>query len=390
MEKVKIGIIGIGNMGSQHIQFISQLRNCTLTAICDIREDVLERYRDEKSFAKFSDSETFFREADTDAVIIATPHYSHVPLALRALECGKHVIVEKPIAVEKADAERLVAAAPQYPSQRLCAMFCQRTIPAHIRIKRLIDSGELGRIMRVNWIITSWFRTQFYYDSGDWRASWRGEGGGVLLNQCPHQLDLMQWFFGMPERISAHMTFGKYHDLEVEDDVTAYLEYPSGATGVFIASTGEAPGSNRLEIMADRGRVVLENGKLTFLRNETPVSRFCRESRVAFSSPECWDVTIPTRMYNEHMHRDIIENFAESILHNVPLIAPAVEGIRGLELGNAMLLSHLEKRPVELPIDSALFSEHLKKLIEGSRYQKKAPPAKTAAEPPSDFGKSFN
>lgn len=384
MDQVKIGIIGVGNMGSAHVVSIGQLANAKLTAICDINPEKLKRYNP-KEIQLFTDSKEFFRKADIDAVIVATPHYFHVPLAIEALKNKKHVIVEKPISVHKALAEELVKAAKKYPKLKLAAMFNQRTLLAHRKIKQLIDSGELGEIRRVNWIITDWFRSQAYYDSGDWRASWRGEGGGVLLNQCPHQLDLMQWFFGMPSKVSAVLTLGKYHDIEVEDDVTAVLEYPNGATGVFVATTGEAPGTNRLEIAAERGRLVFEEGKLRFKRNEIPTSKFCRETKTQFDRPETWDIEIPVNNDGSHQHRDIIENFCNAILKGTPLIAPATEGIRGLELGNAMLLSGLKKKTVELPIDAQAFAKIMDKLIAKSRYVKKTvTPSETV-----DFSKSF-
>lgn len=384
MDQVKIGIIGVGNMGSAHVVSIGQLANAKLTAICDINPEKLKRYNP-KEIQLFTDSKEFFRKADIDAVIVATPHYFHVPLAIEALKNKKHVIVEKPISVHKALAEELVKAAKKYPKLKLAAMFNQRTLPAHRKIKQLIDSGELGEIRRVNWIITDWFRSQAYYDSGDWRASWRGEGGGVLLNQCPHQLDLMQWFFGMPSKVSAVLTLGKYHDIEVEDDVTAVLEYPNGATGVFVATTGEAPGTNRLGIAAERGRLVFEEGKLRFKRNEIPTSKFCRETKTQFDRPETWDIEIPVNNDGSHQHRDIIENFCNAILKGTPLIAPATEGIRGLELGNAMLLSGLKKKTVELPIDAQAFAKIMDKLIAKSRYVKKTvTPSETV-----DFSKSF-
>ncbi len=389
MNQVKFGIIGIGNMGSAHVNNVSQLSNCRLTAVCDINPDAFLRIKDEKlrvSLAKFTDSETFFREADVDVVMIAVPHYSHPDLAIRAMECGKHIIVEKPIAVHKAEAERMIAEAKKYPDLKKSAMFNQRTIPAHRKIKQMIDSGELGVIRRVNWIITDWFRTQCYYDSGDWRASWRGEGGGVLLNQCPHQLDLMQWFFGLPVLVRAAAKFGKYHDIEVEDEVNAYLEYADGKVGNFIASTGELPGTNRLEITAERGRLVYENGKIEFRRNEMETSVFCKTAELAFGLPDVWECSIPAAGFNLYQHRDIIENVANAVLHGTPLIAPMEEGIRALELGNAMLLSGLKNEPVTLPLDSAEYAARLAKLAETSRYQKKT--AKTGRDN-SGFQSSF-
>lgn len=370
MSVVRIGIIGVGVMGSAHVNSVKQLKNCELTALCDIDPKVLERYR-ESGAELFSDSEALFASGKVDGVIISTPHYSHVPLALRAMEHGIHVLVEKPIAVQKSEAERLVAASKAHPELKLSAMFCLRRIPTNIKIKQLIESGELGAIRRINWIITDWFRTQTYYDSGTWRATWAGEGGGVLLNQCPHQLDLMQWFFGMPEKVTAKVFFGKYHDIEVEDEVSAILEYPDGRTGMFVTSTGEAPGTNRLEIAAERGRLVLENGRLSFIRNEIPMSEFCRTSKSTMSLPDRWNIDIPVNGANPTMHRDIIENFADAILHGTPLYAPATEGINSLELGNAMLLSQLKGAPVSLPLNAGEFDIELEKLIANSRKGKK-------------------
>ena len=380
MDKVRIAIIGVGTMGTSHVGSIDKLDNCTLTALCDINPQVLAKYSGRRHTALFPSADELFAKGDFDAVIVTTPHYFHVPLALKALEHGKHVLTEKPISVHKSLAAELVAAIPRYPGLKVAAMFNQRTLSAHRKIKQLLDSGELGEIRRINWIITTWFRSQFYYDSGDGRASWRGEGGGVLLNQCPHQLDLMQWFFGMPSRVTAFVSLGKYHEIEAEDEVTAYLEYPNGATGVFITTTGEAPGTNRLEISAERGRLVYEGGRISFLRNEIPTAEFCRTSRRHFGAPEVWEIAVPYKPDVKQQHLNVIENFCDAILKDVPLVAPAEEGIRGLELGNAMLLSGLKHKSVELPMDGAEFAEMLDGLVAGSRYMKKAPAEKSEVD----------
>ncbi len=386
MNPVKIGMIGVGSMGSSHARTLETLPNAVITAVCDINPQALEQFNDRPAIARFTDAETFFRKADIDAVIIATPHFFHHLLAVQALEHGKHVLVEKPIAVHKALAETMLKAAAEHPELKFAAMFNQRTIPAHRKLKQLLEQGELGAIRRINWTITDWFRTQNYYDSSDWRASWRGEGGGVLLNQCPHQLDLLQWFFGMPEKIRATAYFGKYHDIEVEDEVTAILEYPDGMTGVFIASTGEVPGSNRLEVAADRGKLVFEKGVISFQRTEVSVAKFCAENKLRFTTPECWTIQIPVNTDRSGQHRNIIINFLEAIQQGAPLVAPAVEGIRGLEIGTAMLLSAWKQQPVSLPLNGAEFEEKLNRLITTSRYRKKAPAAELSQQ---DFNQSF-
>ncbi|MDD3886316.1 MAG: Gfo/Idh/MocA family oxidoreductase [Victivallaceae bacterium] len=390
MKQVKFGIIGIGNMGSMHTNFVSALPEAKLTAVCDLNPEAFKRIAPDilKKVKTFTDDEKFFAEADVDVVMVAVPHYFHPDLAIRAMECGKHIIVEKPIAVHKAEAERLIAACGKYPKLIKSAMFNQRTRPAHRKIKQLIDSGELGAVRRVNWIITDWFRTQHYYDSGDWRASWRGEGGGVLLNQCPHQLDLMQWLFGLPTMVQAHVKLGKYHDIEVEDEVNAYLEYADGKVGNFIASTGEAPGTNRLEITAERGRLVFENGKIEFIRNEEETSTFCRTTSKSFDTPARWNCEIPYGNAPMPEHQEIIRNVTAAILHGEKLFAPLEEGIRGLELGNAILLSGLKDKAVTLPIDSREYADMLAGLVKKSRYRKTVKKAKNAAADGS-FANSF-
>ena len=389
MSIVKLGIVGIGNMGSAHTKFVYELPEvCQLTAVCDINPAAFERVTPElkETVPRYPNVETMLREADVDAVIVSVPHYDHPSVAIAAMRAGKHVLVEKPIAVHKQAAEELLAEGAKHPELVQALMFNQRRRPAHIKLKEMITGGELGRLMRINWIITDWFRSQAYYDSGDWRASWRGEGGGVLTNQCPHQLDLLQWLFGMPVKVRAWATLGKYHDIEVEDYVNAYMEYPDGMTGNFIASTGEMPGTNRLEIMAERGRVVLENGKLTFIRNEVETTVFTKTTDKIFGIAPHETIDIPLEDENSHQHRDVIEAFCKKILGQGELVAPMSEGIKGLELGNAMLLSGLKNKEVSLPIDAAEYAEMLSGLVAKSRYVKKT--IDKAADA-TDFSKSY-
>lgn len=391
MEKLKVGIIGVGNMGSCHASCLKQVPSVRLTALCDINPEAFKRVPEDirQGVSCHVSAEDFFAKADVDLVMIAVPHYSHPDMAIMAMDHGKHFILEKPICVHKAEAERLIRECAKHPELVKSAMFNQRTIKLHVRLKELIESGQFGRINRVNWIITDWFRTQAYYDSGDWRASWRGEGGGVLLNQCPHNLDLFQWFFGLPKKVSAQVHFGKFHDIEVEDEVNAYLEYEDGMTGNFITTTGEYPGTNRLEIAAEMGRIVMEGGKIAFRRNVKPCSQFCHDALHAWDVLDCWDCVIPCAeepaVPTQHMR--IVANVVDAIRNGARLIAPVEEGIRGLELGNAMLLSGWTGAPVELPIDSADYAARLQKLVETSRYTKK--PVTAAAASSEGFANSF-
>lgn len=367
MKPLRIGLIGMGGMGSGHARAIQagKVNNAVLAAVCDTEERDYSSYGDVNIF---TDSQTCINSGEVDAVIIATPHYSHTTIGIEALKAGLHVLVEKPISVHKADCERLIAAHTN-PKQVFCAMFNQRTDPAYRKVRDLIQQGELGPIRRINWIITNWFRTQAYYNSGGWRATWSGEGGGVLLNQCPHQIDLWQWLFGMPARMRAFCQIGRYHDIEVEDNVTAYMEYADGASGVFITSTGEAPGTNRLEITGDRGRLIFEDGKLRFTRNEVPMDKFCATSSERFGTPPVWEISIPIHGANTQ-HVGIMNNFVEACLEGKPLIAPAEEGIHSVELANAMLMSSFENRTIDLPLDAAAYEKLLKKKIDESTWVK--------------------
>lgn len=384
MDQVRIGIVGVGGMGSHHARYIQEgkVRRAKLAAVCDIDPERLKAFKDVKGFAS---SDALIASGEVNAILVATPHYDHTTIGIAALKAGLNVLVEKPISVHKADCERLIAAYKTRPrkSQVFAAMFNQRTDPHFIRVRKLILDGELGQIRRTNWIITNWFRTQSYYNSGGWRATWRGEGGGVLLNQCPHNLDLFQWMCGMPTSVRAFCKLGKYHTIEVEDDVTAYVEYPNGATGVFITTTGEAPGTNRLEITGDRGKVVVENGSITFTRNETPADEFLKSSRESFATPATWNVSIPING-SGGQHMEITQNFVDAILDGKPLIAPAVEGIHSVELANAMIMSSLTGKTVSLPLSGATYERLLKKLVAGSKFKK--PDAKAAA---ADLSKSF-
>jgi predicted dehydrogenase len=263
-------------------------------------------------------------------------------------------------------------------------VFNQRTDPHYIKLRKMIQGGELGEIRRVNWIITDWFRTEAYYASGGWRATWKGEGGGVLANQCPHNLDLMQWLFGLPTKVRGFCQFGKWHEIETEDAVTAYLEYANGATGVFITTTGEAPGTNRLEVAGERGKVVLEGGKITFARNVVPMTEFSRTTTESFGRPEVWHIDIPVHGHGGQ-HNEVLQNFTEAVLDGKELIAPAQEGIRSVELGNAMVLSTLLDRTVSLPLDGAQYEAELAKLVATAKGKK----AKGPTAGGDDFAKSF-
>ncbi|MBC8062693.1 MAG: Gfo/Idh/MocA family oxidoreductase [Clostridiaceae bacterium] len=372
MKKVRIGIIGIGNMGSSHAKNLMEgkVPGAELIAVCDINPERLkwakETFGDQVLL--FEDSASLFFSKTIDAIIIATPHYDHSPLAIQGFENNLHVLTEKPAGVYTKQVREMNEAASK-GDRVFGIMYNQRTNPLYEKLRDLIQNGELGEIRRTNWIITNWYRSQHYYNSGGWRATWAGEGGGVLLNQDPHQLDLWQWICGMPIRVRAFCGFGKYHKIEVEDDVTAYVEYENGATGVFVTTTGEAPGTNRFEVTGDNGKIVIENDKLIFWRNRVFNEKLVMESDSPFAKPECWKCEVPIKEENLQ-HIGIMRNWVAAILNGSKLLAPGEEGIKGLTLSNAMLLSAWTDNWVELPMNEDLFYEKLQEKINTSCYKK--------------------
>ena len=371
MDEVRIGIIGFGGMGNSHANYLSrgEIAGAKLVAVADADPDRLEGVEEKygAGVQTFDGADALFAAQCVDAVIVATPHYFHPPLVIQALECGLHAMSEKPAGVYTRQVRQMNEVAEK--SDRVFGMmFNQRSRGAHQKLRDLVRSGELGDIRRTIYIINDWFRAQSYYDSGGWRATWAGEGGGVLANQCPHNLDLWQWICGMPERVRAFCRFGHYHDIEVEDDVTAYAEYENGATGVFITSTGEAPGTNRLEISADRGKVLLENGQLTFWRTKESASKFLKEWPNGFGSPEVWKGEIPYKE-NRQEHMAITQDWVQAIRTGSKLLSAGTEGINGVELANAMLLSTWIDDWVDIPVDEDLYYEELQKRVANSKVK---------------------
>ncbi len=386
--KVRLAVIGVGTMGSQHVVDVHKLPNIELAAVCDIDRERADHYAWQYQVPACYSTADLFDRVQLDGVLIATPHYDHTPISIEALGRGLHVLTEKPIAVHSKDALRMIAAYEQAkeknPNLVFAAMFQQRTYGFWRKIKALIDEGELGHLVRTTWIITNWFRTQSYYDNGGWRATWKGEGGGVLLNQCPHNLDLYQWFVGMPRRVAGFASIGKYHNIEVEDNVTGYFEHENGMVGHFITTTAESPGTNRLEIHGEKGKLIFENERLTFFRNRYSMFDQIKNSSSGYETVENWVVDVPYRHHGEMGHRLVTENFANAILKGEKLIAPAVEGIHSLTLGNAIMLSSLLGQPIEMPFDHETYATRLQELAANSRFQK------TVREQEiTDFGKSF-
>jgi len=384
MDNVRIGIIGMGNMGQFHAKDIieGKVARGKLAAVGSTSPSKLSEF-EKKGIKVYGSGEEMITSGNIDALLIATPHYQHTSLGIAALEAGLHIMVEKPISAHKADAEKLIAKAKAHPDQVFAGMFQLRVEPRYQKIREIVQNGQLGDLMRVLWIMTDWFRSEIYFQSGGWRATWKGEGGGVLLNQCLHQLDAMQWITGMPNRVSSHVGIGKWHDIEVEDDVTCYMDFPNGATGAFITSSGETPGSNRLEIAGTKGRLILENDKLLLTRNAVPSDEWCKTSKIGFQQPETTEEEIPIPG-SESPHAKLMTNFVNAIIDGEALIAPGSEGIGSVELANVMVYSGLIEKAIDLPLDGAAWEAKLNDLIVNSNHEKK-----TAEVSNEDFAASF-
>jgi predicted dehydrogenase len=365
---VRLGVIGLGNIAGKHIQNISsgEVANCDLAAVCSRQPD--ESIND-LGVPHFTDYRELLGSGLCDAVLIATPTFNHYEIGCAALGAGLHVMMEKPLGLSVLEGEKLLTQLQL--DQVFALMLNQRTDPLFRAMREVIDQGRLGSITRTHWTMTNWFRPEVYFQVSDWRATWRGEGGGLLVNQCIHNLDIFQWLCGMPASVRAFCRFGRYHDIEVEDEVTAYFEYDAGATGVFVGSTGEAPGVNRFDIIGDRGALHFDGERLTLTANTPATSEYNHETRDMFGMPETTtrDIT-PDRDLNQHAV--VLANFTAAILEGEPLIAPAAEGLNSLALANSMLLSSWEDRKVTLPLDSVHYQRALEQRLADSTLREKA------------------
>ncbi len=373
MKKVRLGIIGFGNIGKVHTDNIigGKCPEIDLCAVCDLKEERRKEALEKKPGVHvFDDAEKMMDSGLIDAVLVAVPHYDHPKFAIMAIKKNLHVMIEKPAGVYTKQVLEMNEYAKN-ASVKVGIMMNQRTNCIYRKMREIVKSGEMGAIKRTSWIITDWYRPAIYYQSGDWRATWEGEGGGVLLNQCPHNLDLWQWICGMPKKVEAKLHYGKWHDIEVEDDVTAYVEYENGATGTFITTTGDTPGTNRFEITLERGKLVCENNELTMWKTEMSEPEWSRTTDNAFAAPPFEKTVVETDGQNPQ-HAGVLNAFAGAILRDEPMVADGIEGIFGLTISNAMHLSSWLGKEIELDtLDHELFYEELQKRINGSSGKKK-------------------
>ncbi|WP_332633497.1 Gfo/Idh/MocA family protein [Halalkalibacter flavus] len=377
MMTVRLGISGIGQQGGAYAGFISEgkVKNMVIGAICDIDPEkkamCAEKYPDVPFFDNYID---MLESGKVDAVVTTVPHYLHPEMGIEALKRDIHALVEKPAGVYTKQVKELNVFAATKPDVTFGIFFNQRTNPLYQKLKELIDSDEIGKIRRTNWIITTWWRPQGYYDSSAWRATWEGEGGGVLVNQAPHQIDLLQWICGMPKKVYSNVKYGYQRNIAVEDEVTTLLDYGNGATGVFITATHDVLGTDRLEILGDKGKIIVDDSKkITIKRLNTPESEMSASMSMQdvmkiFMGGDVSDVYSEEVLEFESVwgaqHIAVLENFAANIVDGTPLIAPGSDGIHGVALANAIHLSSWLGKEVELPIDEELYLAELNKKIE--------------------------
>ncbi len=372
MNFLRVGVIGIGNMGSAHASCIAkeELGGLKLSAVCDIDKDKLTSFKNIHSGVEvYTNYKELLQSKTVDAVIIAVPHPLHADIAIEALENDIHVLLEKPVDVRVSKAEKLNQVANNC-KKVFAIMFNQRTNWLFNKAREIVKNGELGELKRTVWVITNWYRTQHYYNSGDWRATWAGEGGGVLLNQCPHNLDIWQWICGMPKTVTAFCDIAKYHNIEVEDDATIFTRYTNGAVGIFTTSTGEFPGTNRLEISGTLGKIVLENGFLKWWKLKENEREICNNSSESMPAIDFDYVELKAEKV-ESAHKGILQNFANAILNGEELISPGIEGINELTISNAAYLSSWQgNKEISLPFNCTDFDAKLDELIQKSNYKK--------------------
>ena len=352
---LRFGVIGVGGMGQGHCKGFAKVAETKLTAVCDIDAATAAKVGQENGVPHFTTAAALIRSRRCDAVLVATPHPVRPPIVIAAMKAGLHVISEKPLCERVSAADRMLETAKK-TGVAFGVMFQRRTEPAVAKAIEICRSGTIGRIYRAT-MISPEYRSQAYYDSGSWRATWIGEGGGVMMNQSPHILDLFIQMAGAPCEVTGHVET-RLHKIEVEDLAEAMLTYPDGGTGYLYCSTCEAGPGQMIEIFGDKGKLLYRNGEMKLWTFEQTIQEFTTENTAMWGSPKSIEQTV-TIEPGESGHHVIVRNFARHVLFGEKLISPAADGLASLELANAIWLSSFRKKPVKLPINRKAYDNFL-------------------------------
>jgi predicted dehydrogenase len=372
MDVPRFAVVGVGaNVFNMHAPAL-QSSAFEIAAVCDVNLAAAERQAERFGCPYFADHREMLAAIRPDAVAVLTPHPFHAAIAIDCLNAGAHVLVEKPIAVQVAEADRMIAAAEQ--AGRLLAVNLQHRTRGEIRTaKKLIESGRLGQIQRVE-MVAIWTRTAAYYAQAGWRGTWQGEGGGVLMNQSPHSLDLVCHLVGQPSRVVA-WNRTMFHHIETEDTSLAMLEWSTdgaaasdsaakraaGALGTLLVSTAQVGEPERLEIAGTRGVLQLSRGGLRLFEADTDLRTFLAENPAPFARPELVPQDVPLESGSGD-HAAIYANFLDAITNGAPLVADGAQGRMSLELANALIYSSATSTQVPLPLDRAAYADRLDRL----------------------------
>ena len=374
---IRFAVIGVGRMGMTHAVnlYKGRVRGATLSAVCDTDPKVLEDCRRRfPSVRAYADHHALIEERAVDAVLIATPHYAHEEIAVDCISHGIHTLTEKPISVTTARAKHIAAVAAEHPEVIAAVSYNQRSNRMYRRARQMLADGTLGDIVRVNFIITNWYRSQAYYDQGGWRASYNGEGGGCLINQCIHQLDVLQWLIGMPRAIKANSrTVGR--NITVENDVTATLIY-DGFDCSFSASTHEMGGINRLEIVCDKGRLVIYPTRMEIYRHRSE-REVNADTKQGYGFAKTTKSTygyglfrlISDTIYGQQLRS--LRAFSSAIEGKGEPLAYAHEGVNALQIINGIYLASYTDATVSIPLDDTAYEEFLQDACRRETERKK-------------------
>lgn len=365
---IRIGIAGIGFIAEEYIKLITggAVQGADITALSSRNAahmaEIKEKYN-LKNAVLFTDYEDMLRCGRIDMVMICTPHFQHPKMAISAIERNIHTLIEKPVGVFPEELDALEHCIRNHAHVQSGVLYCRRTNPIYASIKQLLEEGALGTIKRITWIITDMYRPQIYFDSVSWRGTYSAEGGGMLMNQVSHHIDLLVWLCGLPEDMQAHCYTAQERNIEVENEVSITMEYSGKAIGQFIASTRECPGSNRLEISGSKGQIILENERKLIARTlQTDEKEFAVATQESYGKIpyEEWEQILEAPD-NRILQAAIVNNFLRALEGKAQVLCPVMEAIQAQQFIQGAYLSSWQEKKLKLPVDTDAYTAELRK-----------------------------